>query len=252
MIKAVIIDDEIDSIETLQWKIENYCPEVSVAACFKDPVEGLEYLKKNIVDLLFLDIEMPRLNGFDILQDLDDIPFDVIFTTAYDEFGIQAIKFSALDYLLKPVQVNELQKAVAKHLEKRNDPDLNQQQLEVLFRNIELEREGKPGLIALATRESIEFAQPEDILYCASDSNYTTIFFVDGRKKLVARTLKDFDLMLSPYHFFRPHQSFLVNLRHVKEYVRTDGGYLVLKNKVKIPVSKSKREEFLKMIGTWS
>ena len=252
MIKSVIIDDELDSIETLQWKIENYCPEVTVLQTFNDPVQGLEYLRANTIDLLFLDIEMPRLNGFDILQALDNIPFDVIFTTAYDEFGIQAIKFSALDYLLKPIQINELQEAVRKYLEKRKDPALNRQQLELLFRNIGLEQEGRPGLIALATKESIELARPEEIVYCASDSNYTTIYFTDGRKKLVARTLKEFDLLLSAYHFFRPHQSFLVNLQHVKEYVRTDGGYLVLRNKEKIPVSKSKREEFLKMVGKWS
>jgi len=252
MIRSVIIDDESDSIKTLEWKIENYCPEVAVTQSFQNPVQGLDYLKSNSIDLLFLDIEMPRLNGFDILQGMGNIPFDVIFTTAYDEFGIQAIKFSALDYLLKPVQISELQKAVAKHQEKRRNPGQSRQQMQMLFKNIELEQEGKPGFIALATRESIEFAQPEEILYCASDSNYTMIYFCDGRKKLVARTLKEFDQMLSEHQFFRVHQSYLVNIRHIKEYIRTDGGYLILKNKAKIPISKRKRKGFLKLVAQWS
>lgn len=249
MIRAIIIDDEMDSIETLSWKIENYCTDIQVIQHFQDPVAGLEFLKNNEIDLLFLDIEMPKLNGFDILQALDNISFEVIFTTAYDDFGIQAVKFSALDYLLKPVQVNELQGAIEKYKSKNKDVSWQQQQIELLFKNIKLEREGKPGFIALATKESIEFVQPNEIVYCASDSNYTTIYFADGRKKLIARTLKEFDLMLSAYDFFRPHHSFLVNLHHLKEYIRTDGGYLVMRNNAKIPVSKSKREEFLKMLG---
>ena len=113
MVKAVIIDDEKDSIDTLKWKLENYCPEVGVEACYQQPAEGISYLKKNPVDLLFLDIEMPRLTGFDVLEELGrDIPFDIIFITAYDNFGIQAVKFSALDYLLKPVQNKELKEAI--------------------------------------------------------------------------------------------------------------------------------------------
>ena len=248
MIKAIIIDDELDSIETLQWKLENYCPEVIIKHTFNEPTKGLAYLKDNAIDLLFLDIQMPKLNGFDVLQALPVIHFDVIFTTAYDDFGIQAIKFSALDYLLKPVQVNELQKAVQKHVEKNKNTMVSRQQIEVLFKNIQLERSGQPGLITLTTRESIEFVQPEEIVACVSDSNYTTVHFIDGRKKLIAKTLKEFDLMLSKYHFFRSHHSYLVNLKQVKEYIRTDGGYLVMRNKMTIPVSKSKREAFLNLL----
>ena len=251
MIKAVLIDDEMDSIETLSWKLKNYCPDVLIEATFNDPVEGLAYLKNNEVDLLFLDIEMPKLNGFDVLQEIDKIHFDIIFTTAYDDFGIQAIKFSALDYLLKPVQVSELQSAVEKHKKKtvQDDMPVKKEQIDFLFKNIKLGQEGKPAFIALATRESIEFAQPEEIIACASDSNYTMVHFVDGRKKLISRTLKEFDMMLTGYDFFRPHHSFLVNLNHVREYVRTDGGFLVMSNKMKIPVSKSKREEFLNLLS---
>ncbi len=248
MINAIIIDDELDCSETLKWKLENYCPEVTINGIFQDPTKGLEYLKENTIDLLFLDIQMPKLNGFDILQAFPVINFDVIFTTAYDDFGIQAIKFSALDYLLKPVQVNELQKAVQKHIQKNKNSNINQQQIELLFKNINLEQSGQPGLIALSTKESIEFVHPEEIVACASDSNYTMVHFHDGRKKLISKTLKEFDQMLSRHHFFRPHHSYLVNLKQVKEYIRTDGGYLIMRNKMKIPVSKSKREEFLRLL----
>lgn len=249
MIQAIIIDDEIDSIDTLQWKLENYCPEVQVKATFKDPTKGLGHLKNHSIDLLFLDIQMPKLNGFDILQAFPTLPFDVIFTTAYDDFGIQAIKFSALDYLLKPVQVNELQQAVEKHLSKNRNNALNQKQVELLFKNLQLEQTGQPGLIALSTKESIEFVPPEEIVLCASDSNYTIVHFTDGRKKMIAKTLKEFDLMLSKYYFYRPHHSYLVNLKQVKEYIRADGGYLLMRNKMTIPISKNKREEFLKALG---
>lgn len=249
MIRVAIIDDELDSIETLEWKIEQYCPEASVVQSFNDPVKGLEFLKEQSIDILFLDIEMPRLNGFDILQSLGEVYFDVIFTTAYDDFGIQAIKFSALDYLLKPVQINDLQAAIKKHQKKKEGPSIHQKQIDILLTNIQKEKSGRPGLIALATKESIEYAQPDDIIVCCSDSNYTMIHFQDGRKKLIARTLKEFDSMLSDYDFYRPHNSYLVNLTKVKEYIRSDGGYLILQNGMKIPVSKGRKEEFLRLMG---
>lgn len=247
MIKAIIIDDELPSVETLLWKLENYCPEVEIVKPFTNPVAALAYLKTSPPDLLFLDIEMPLLNGFDILEELGEINFDVIFTTAYDEFGIQAIKLSALDYLLKPVQNQELKKAVEKFIQKKQ-PEVSSKKLKVLFQNIrDEEQKGMPGRIALATKESIEFVEPGEIIVCTSDSNYTLVQLTDGRKKLISRTLKEFEEMLSPFNFFRTHHSHLVNLSHVREFIRTDGGYLVMRNKMAIPVSRSKKEDLLKM-----
>jgi two-component system LytT family response regulator len=245
MIKAVIIDDEKHSIETLALKLEKFCPQVSIMAKFIDSEEGLEFLRENKPDLLFLDIEMPRLNGFELLERLEEVAFDVIFTTAYDEFGIRAIKFSALDYLLKPVQAQELQQAVEKHANK-SQHNISSSQLEVLFSNIKGNNKGKPGKIALATKERIEFVSPDEIVVCTSDSNYTMVYLSNGKKKLISRTLKDFEQLLGEFNFFRPHHSHLVNLSHVKEYVRTDGGYLILSNKMTLPVSRSKREALLK------
>ena len=146
------------------------------------------------------------------------------------------------------MQISELQLAVQKHLQKNKNGVVNQQQIELLFKNIQLEQSGQPGLIALATKESIEFVHPDEIVACASDSNYTMIHFKDGRKKLISKTLKEFDLMLSKYQFFRPHNSFLVNLKQVKECIRKDGGYLIMRNNMTIPVSKSKKEEFLRFL----
>ena len=238
MIKAIILDDEKHSVATLAWKLEKFCPDVEVVKQFTDPVEALDYLKSSPPDLLFLDIEMPRLNGFELLEELgDNIPFDVIFTTAYDEFGIRAVKASALDYLLKPVQNQELKTANEKYKKKGG------KNMEVLFSS---QPESKSNKIALATKESIEFVFPEEIVACSSDSNYTMIYMKDGRKKLISRTLKDFEELLVEYGFYRTHHSHLVNLNHVREFVRADGGYLVMSNKMKLPVSRSRREELLR------
>ncbi len=245
MIKAVIIDDEQHSIDTLRWKIENYCAEVEVVAAFDNPAEGVRHLRQNGCDILFLDIEMPRLNGFDVLEELGaPLQYDVIFTTAYDNFGIQAVKFSALDYLLKPVQNKELKEAIDKHLRKSSRM-VPSEQIDGLMNNLQAERAGKPGRVALASKESIEFIDPADIVVCTSSSNYTEVYTKDGRKRVISKTLKDFEDMLLPFHFFRPHHSHLINLARVQEYVRGDGGYLVMENKMKIPVSKSRKEALL-------
>lgn len=249
MIKAVIIDDEQHSIETLKWKLENYCPEVEVVAAFDSPAKGVEFLKQNPPNLLFLDIEMPMLNGFDVLEELGrDLSFDIIFTTAYDNFGIQAVKFSALDYLLKPVQNKELKEAIEKHLKKAQQK-VPSEQIDVLLSNVQAEKKGKVGKIALASKESIEFVDAPDIICCEANSNYTNVYMIENRKRVISKTLKEFEDMLGPHQFFRPHNSFLINLNRVKEFIRGDGGFLVMENKMKIPVSKTKREELLELLA---
>lgn len=249
MIKAVIIDDEKDSIDTLKWKLENYCPDVTVIASFETPAEGISFLKNNSTDLLFLDIEMPMLTGFDVLEELGrDISFDIIFITAYDNFGIQAVKFSALDYLLKPVQNKELKEAIDKHL-KKTQHKIPAEQIDVLLNNVQAERKGKRGRIALASKESIEFVDPNDIIVCEANSNYTNVYLAEGRKRVISKTLKDFEDMLAPFDFFRPHNSHLVNLSRVKEFIRGDGGYLIMENKMQVPVSKNKKEELLNLLS---
>ena len=249
MIKAVIIDDEQHSIDTLKWKLENYCPEVEVVAAFDNPASGVAYLQKTPPGLLFLDIEMPMLNGFDVLEELGrDLPFDIIFTTAYDNFGIQAVKFSALDYLLKPVQNKELKEAIEKHI-KKTQQKIPAEQIDVLLNNVHAERKGKVGKIALASKESIEFVEAQDIICCEANSNYTNVYMDEDRKRVISRTLKEFEDMLLPHNFFRPHNSFLINLKRVREFIRGDGGYLVMENKMKIPVSKGRKEELMNLLA---
>jgi two-component system LytT family response regulator len=181
-----------------------------------------------------------------VLEELGrDIPFDIIFTTAYDNFGIQAVKFSALDYLLKPVQNKELKEAIDKHLKKTNQK-VPAEQIDTLLANV---RERKRGRIALASKESIEFVDPQDIVACEANSNYTNVYLSEGKKRVISKTLKEFEEMLTPFDFFRPHNSHLINLNHVREFIRGDGGYLVMENKMKVPVSKNKREELLHLLG---
>lgn len=249
MIKAVIIDDEPHSIDTLKWKLENYCEEVEVVASFDQPAEAVKYLKEQQPDILFLDIEMPLLTGFDVLEELGkDLPYDIIFITAYDNFGIQAVKFSALDYLLKPVQNKELKEAVEKH-RKKSRPGAFSGQLDLLQQNVQAEKKGRLGKIALASKESIEFVEAGEILYCEANSNYTNVYMTDGKRKVISRTLREFEELLAAHGFFRPHLSYLVNLQRIREFVRGDGGFLVMQNKVKIPVSKSKREALLQLLS---
>src|SRR5688572_4169262 len=249
MINAVIIDDEKGSIDTLKWKLENYCPDVNVKASFEVPAEGVSYLKKHPPDLLFLDIEMPMLTGFDVLEELGrNIPFDIIFTTAYDNFGIQAVKFSALDYLLKPVQNKELKESIEKHLKKSRNK-IPSEQIDTLLNNVQAERKGKVGKIALASKESIEFVDASEIVCCEANSNYTNVYMSQDRKRVISKTLKEFEDMLAPHRFFRPHNSYLVNLNRVREFIRGDGGFLVMENKMKIPVSKNRREELLDLLA---
>lgn len=248
MIRAVIIDDEQHSIDTLEWKLQHYCQEVKVVAKFKDPLKGIEWIKRNELDLLFLDIEMPRLSGFDVLEELGSpVSFDIIFVTAYDAFGIKAIKFSALDYLLKPVQNKELISAVKKHIAK--GAILPTDQLNQLIKNVKAERSGLPGKIGLVSKEAIEYVEPEQIVLCEASSNYTVVYLADGSKRLISKTLKEFEEMLAPFGFYRPHNSYVIQLRQVKEYIRTDGGYLVMKSQQKVPISKNKKEQLLTLLS---
>lgn len=244
MIQAIIIDDEQDSIETLKWKLENYCNDVEVIACFDNPSEGLQYLKQNTPDLVFLDIEMPRLTGFDLLEELGDpIGFEVIFTTAYDNFGIQAVKINAMDYLLKPIQNKELKIAINRFKQKQKSPPIPTNP------NTPQTHPSRQGKVGLSSKDSIEFVDPSYIVLCMASSNYTTLFFADGSKRVISKTLKEFEQLLQPYHFYRVHHSHLVNLNAIKEFIKSDGGYLVMQNEMKIPVSKNRKDELLKLLS---
>lgn len=249
MIRAAIIDDEQHSIDTLNWKIENYCEDVEVVRTFSDPVEGAEFLKNNSIDLLFIDIEMPMMSGFDVLEEVGEkIDFEVIFVTAYDSFGIKAIKFSAIDYLLKPVQNKELMAALEKYAN-RTSKTLKQKQVFGLLSNIKAEGERSKSKIGLVSKDSVEFVYPSEILFCEADSNYTIVHLCDQSKRMISKTLKDYEGMLSEFGFIRPHNSFLINLEEVREYKRQDGGSIIMSNGQKIPVSKHRKDSLKQYLG---
>ncbi|HXB91594.1 MAG TPA: LytTR family DNA-binding domain-containing protein [Puia sp.] len=245
MIKTIIIDDEPYCCETLEVMIGKFCPELSVAAVLHSGADALEVFSEYIPQLVFLDIEMPHMTGFEFLEKVQPINFAVIFTTSYDQYAIKAIRMSALDYLLKPIDRNELVQAVAKVAKTLKNPtDL---QLEVLLKRINPPR-SPLKVIALPTMEGLEMVEIDSIINCTSEGNYTNFFLKDKKKLTASRTLKEVEELLSEYSFIRVHNSFLVNLNEVRRYVKGEGGYLVMSNGISIDVSRTRKELLLQKL----
>ncbi len=246
MIKAVIIDDENNALEMLEWQIQNYCAQVQICALCKNAEEGIAAIQKYQPQLIFLDIEMPKKNGFEVLLAFPDPYFDVIFTTAYDQFAIKAIKFSALDFLLKPIDADDLVKAIEK-FEKKHDQKIMAEQLQQLLHQYQ-----HPGMlptkIPFGTSEGIIFIKQEAIVYCEAISNYTHIHFLDKTKLVVSKTLKDVEEMLLHFSFYRVHNSYLINLQHINKYVKADGGSVEMSNGMQVPISRQKKEAFIEIL----
>lgn len=246
MIHCVIIDDEINCIEMLEWLLKTYCPNVAIDAMCDSGEKGIEAIHKFEPDVVFLDIEMPRMNGFDMLEKFDKIFFDVVFTTAYNKFAIKAFHYSALNYLLKPVDPEDLQKTIKRIEEKKSST--SKEQLNILLQNIK--NISQPvQRIALSTGEGLIFVETKDIMYCQAESNYTNVKLTNGKKILVAKTLKDIDETLSGKDFFRLHNSYLININQIKKFVRGDGGYVVMNDDTEITISRSRRDEFFDMFA---
>lgn len=240
-ITAVIVDDEKHSRETLKNLLENFCKGVEIVALAANIQEALELIPASNPDVVFLDIELQTGTGFDILTQLPEINFEVVFTTAFDQYAIKAVKFSSLDYLLKPIDLEELQEAVEKVKIAKNKGDYNNQ-LKTLLQNIK-----QPSLtkICLATSEGFEFINTSDILYCEAGGSYTTFVLNTNKKLLVSKHLKEYESLLIENHFMRVHNSFLINLKEVKKYVKADGGYIVMNNDDIVSISRGKKELFL-------
>ncbi len=243
MIKAIIIDDIPQAIELLKSDLKNYCPEVEVIGDAPSVVAGTKLLKQSSPDIVFLDIELQDGTGFDILEILGEISFKVIFTTASDEHAIKAFRFSAIDYLLKPINPEELQEAISKFKESKPD---TKESIDLLLDTVK-ERTGPPKL-ALHTLDKIQVTEIDDIVRCESSGNYTTFFFTDKQKLLVTKTLKEYEKMLDEYNFIRVHQSHLINSNHIKEYIKTEGGYLVMKDGSHVSVSIRKKPMVMKLL----
>jgi len=246
MIKAVIVDDELNCVEMLEWLLKTYCPIVNVVALCTSGEKGIEAINKFRPDVVFLDIEMPKMNGFDMLEKFDQLDFDVVFTTAYNRFAIKAFRYSALNYLLKPVDPEDLQATIKKLEEKKSA--VGKDQLSLLFENMK-NLSNTVQRIALSTGDGLIFVNTSEIMYCQAESNYTNVVLTNKNKILVAKTLKDIDETLAGKDFFRVHNSFLININQIKKFVRGDGGYILMNDDTQITIARSKREEFFDMFS---
>ena len=245
--KAVIVDDEKNGRESLSSMVERFCPEVNVTGLASSALEGYELVKISKPDLVFLDIEMPMHNGFDMLEMFKNIDFSVIFTTAYDQYAVKAIKYSALDYLLKPVDPDELRSAIDKvEKRKRNTSDLKEK-FDTLLSN--LKHDSKRKKVAIPDGDGLVFIYVDEIIRCESDSNYTYFFIQGGKKITASRTMRDFEEMFADENFFRVHRSHLINLDHIKRYMKGDGGYVIMDDGSKVEVSRRKKNEFAEKLA---
>jgi two-component system, LytTR family, response regulator len=246
MITAIIIDDEAKGRLALSQKLFTYCTQVQVVAEASNGQEALLLIQHHKPQLVFLDIEMPKMNGFEMLNALPEKNFHVIFTTAYDQYAIKAIKYAAFDYLLKPVDIEELKTAVEKiELKETNQ---TKKQVELLQQNIEHSKK-QLNKLAVPTLDGLLFFDINDIIHLEANSNYTFIHFLGKPKITASKTLKEFEELLPEEIFFRTHHSHLINLNYIKKYIKGDGGQIELQNGNVVDVSRRKKEEFLKAIG---
>jgi two-component system, LytTR family, response regulator len=247
MLKSIIVDDELKSRESLKKMLAAFCQDVDVMATCQNVAEAITAIGEFKPDIVFLDVQMQGETGFDLLSTLDNINFEVIFTTAYSEYALKAIKFSAIDYLLKPIDIEDLQKAVAK-VEKKQRLNMADR-LKQLLQNLKGGADAENYKLALPTAEGLTFIKMKEILYCKASGNYTEIFMDDGKKHLVSRPLKEYDDMLSDHTFFRIHHSYLINLNGVKSYIRGEGGQVVMSDNCTLDVSRRKKEAFMERIA---
>ena len=244
MIQAIIIEDEPQAISALKLELALNCPNVNVKDTAQSVKEAINKIEKIKPDLIFLDIQLSDGLGLDILQHFKEVNFKIIITTAYSKYALQAIKFSALDYLLKPINTKELQNAVAKVVEE-NQPSLNQKIATYIENQHNLITNKK---IVLQTSEGIFVHEISTILKCNSEGNYTQIYFTNDKRILISKTLKELEELLVPFNFERIHHSFLINLNHLKSYLHKDGGYVVMKDNSTLPVSQRKKTAFIKRL----
>ena len=242
---AVIIDDIRKARDLLRRDLNSFCPDIEVIGEAEGVVSGLKLLKQNDPDIVFLDINMADGTGFDLLELVNKPTFKLIFTTASDAYAIRAFKFSAIDYLLKPIDSEELMQAVKTALSQNTQQ--NSQAMDLLKDQIKESKEMQK--LALHTSDKIYICELKSIIRCESNVNYTQFFFDDGHKLLVTKTLKFYDQLLSQSGFCRVHQSHLINLGHIKEYVKSDGGYIVMNDGTSVPISARKKSEVVNLIS---
>lgn len=246
-LKTLIVDDEISGMETLSLLIEQHCPNLEIIGQANNLEEAESFINNLKPSLVFLDIEIGTQTIFDLLDKLPEITFEIIFITAYENYALQAIRFMAIDYLLKPVDVTKLQEAVQRasvNHEKKN----SQLQLQTLMNNLK-QRDNSQHRIALATTDGYEFVQVDKILYCMAEGSYTRFIISEGQERFVSRHLKYYEKLLTGYKFFRPHQSCLINLKYINKILRTDGGTVEMADGKQLPIARNKKQELLNLLS---
>lgn len=245
-ISALIVDDELSSVQNLQQKLETFCTDVQVVATAQKPEEALLLIQHHKPDVVFLDIEMPKMNGFRMLDELKNYDFEIIFTTAYNHYAIDAIRISAFDYLMKPIAIADLQNAVQRLMAAKQNN--TKEKIDILKHSLQ-DKKSQDDKIAIPTAEGIEFIPIKNILHIESSSNYSRIHLNNSKVITVTKLLKDFEDMLLPYRFYRIHHSHLINLQYIQKYLKADGGQVMMQDGTVIDVARRKKEEFLKIIA---
>ncbi len=247
MMKAILIDDEKNALTSLLYEIENHCPEVEVVAQCNGGKEGLLAINKYQPDIVFLDIDMPYINGFEMLEMIPEVNFATIFTTAHDKYAIQAFKISAVDYLMKPINRQELIEAVSK-VKSRKESENNQDKINFLIEQMQAIESDAVKKIAFPVFEGVEFVKLSDINYCKGENNYTHVYLTDGTDLFISKTLRFVEEMLCDYHFYRVHNSYIINLDYVQKFVKSDGGYILMESGDSVSVSRTKKAELMDLV----
>jgi len=242
-LKTIIVDDEPDAVNFINSIIGEYCTSLEVVGKAYNVTEGVQQIKREKPDLVFLDVEMPNGTGFDLLTHFPEKTFDVVFITAFNHYAIKAIKFSAVDYILKPININEFIEAVNRVIRKRSEkPSQSNENFRILMENL---RSSLPSRLAIPTADGMEYLNPREIIRIEADRSYSWFYISGKRKILVSKHLKEFQDLLGDRHFFRSHNSHLINLKYVRKYIRREGGYIEMMDGSQIPISRTRKDLFL-------
>ncbi|MEZ4855161.1 MAG: LytTR family DNA-binding domain-containing protein [Gelidibacter sp.] len=244
MIKAVIVDDEPKAIQSLSWELTNFNDDIKIIKTFSNPEDAIPYIDSHMLDCLFLDIQMPTMDGFQFLEQLNNRDFAVVITTAYNEYAIKALKHEAIDYLLKPIDSDDLQDTIKK-IKKHNSRLVSSSKIEEVLLNFNTKFDKKK--ITLNTDGKLLFLETEHIIFIESDGNYSTFHMADGQKIVVTKKLKEVNSLLPEHYFFRIHNSFIINLNKIKEFIKNEG-YVVMQSNHKIPVARQRKSDFLEKL----
>jgi two-component system, LytTR family, response regulator len=253
MIRTIIIDDENSAINVLTLLLKKKCKDdVEVVATATSPMEGKVLIEQHKPDLVFLDIEMPGMTGIDLIRSLPNPNFHVVFVTAYDAYAVEAFELSAIDYLLKPIGADKVERVINKIKENiRKQQLFMNEQLQQLEKIFKMNTNANENKIGVGMADKIVFVSIPDILYCEAQGNYTNVILYDGRKIVASKTLGEFESQFANKNFFRIHHSYIINMNRVKEFQRHEGGYVMMENNIKLEVSQRKRKDFLDTISNF-